>query len=250
MDSLKEPSFPPDNSIKRKLKKVPAYLFGNFPFNIESFDYDKYWEILSHENRPLTPLSKLKQFEELVDSGSNVLDIGCGEGDLLDYLCKTKHINAYGIEYGEKAVEKARARGIKVQVADISQPDFNIQDDYDYIILSEVIEHLAKPEELLLKLKGKFNKSLLITIPNTGFITERLRLLFGRFPKQWVINPSEHLRFWTVPDFKFWCDQLGYTVEKYYGLKDEYYDIRIKIWKYYPRLLSRFMLYKVIEKTR
>jgi methionine biosynthesis protein MetW len=240
--------FPTDNSIKEKSRKLHAYLFGSFPFDIETFDYDKYWNRLSQENRPPTSLLKLKLIEELIEQGSSVLDVGCGDGDLLDYLRKKKGIEAHGIEFGAKAVETARAKGIRVDVADITKQEFNLTDTYDYIIVSEVIEHLPKPEELMAKLKGKFRKYLIITIPNTGFITERLRLLLGRFPKQWVLNPSEHLRFWTITDFLFWCGQLGLRVERYYGMKDEYYDTKIKLWKYYPRLFSRFILYKIGER--
>jgi methionine biosynthesis protein MetW len=249
MNSTKGHLFPTDNSIKGKIKKLQAYLFKEFAFDRETFDYDKYWDRLEHENRPSTSLSKLKMIGELIELGSSVLDIGCGEGDILDYLRKTRNIEAHGIEFGGKAVEKAIARGIPVDVADITKQDFNITNKYDYIILSEVIEHLPKPEELLLKLKGKYNKYLIITIPNTGFIAERWRLMFGRFPKQWVLNPAEHLRFWTVPDFLFWCEQLDLKVEKYNGMKDDYYDLKVPLWRYYPKLFSRFILYKISGKT-
>jgi len=248
VNSTKGHLFPTDSSIKEKLRKVYAYLFRGFSFDIETFNYDKYWERLSQENRPPMSQVKLKIIEGMIDKGSSVLDIGCGEGDLLDYLCKTKEIQAHGIELGAKAVGTARARGILVNVADITEQEFQVADTYDYIIISEVIEHLPKPEELIFKLKGKFKKCLIITIPNTGFIMERLRLLLGRFPKQWVLNPSEHLRFWTVADFQLWCGLLGFKVEKYYGMKDEYYDIKVKLWKYYPRLFSRYILYKVAEE--
>ena len=106
---------------------------------------------------------------------------------------------------------------------------------------------MPNPEQLILKLRGRFRKYLIITIPNTGFAGERLRLLLGRFPKQWALHPSEHLRFWTVTDFIFWCQQLGFRVEKYYGILDEFYDIKIKVWKYYPKLFSRYILYIVNE---
>lgn len=237
--------FPTDNSIKEKSRKIYAYLFKGFPFDFETFDYDKYWNRLSQENRPPPSQFKLKLIEGIIEKGSSVLDIGCGDGDLLDYLSKTKEIDAHGIEFGAKAIETARAKGIHVDVADITKQEFKLANSYDYIIISEVIEHLPKPEELVVKLKGKYKKYLIITIPNTGFITERLRLMLGRFPKQWVLNPAEHLRFWTVTDFQFWSEQLGLKVEEYYGMKDEYYDIKVKLWKYYPKLFSRFILYKI-----
>ena len=111
-----------------------------------------------------------------------------------------------------------------------------------------MIEHLPRPEDLLLSLKARFRKSIIVTIPNSGFSGERLRLLLGRFPKQWVYHPSEHIRFWAVPDFLFWCQQIGYRVERLYGLKDEYYDVRLPLWRWYPRLFARFILYQLARK--
>jgi len=127
----------------------------------------------------------------------------------------------------------------------LTEEGFQLPGTYDYAVISEVLEHLPNPEQLMFKLKGKVNKYIIITVPNTGFIGERLRLLFGRFPKQWVIHPSEHIRFWTVADFIYWCDQLGFKVESYHGMLDEFYDIKIKVWKYWPRLFARYVLYKV-----
>lgn len=248
MSIKREPLFPSSFNLKAKLKKIYAYLFEGFPFSTKAFDYEGYWERLSQENVPPMCPFKLKLIEEIIDQGSSVLDIGCGDGTLLHHLRKTKGIEAHGIETSEKAIELARGKAIEVEKADITQGEFQLTETYDYIILSEVLEHLPNPEELMSKLRGKFSKYLILTIPNTGFVTERLRLLLGRFPKQWVLHPSEHLRFWTVTDFIFWCQQLGFRVESYYGLLDEFYDIKIKLWKYYPKLFSRFILYRVTEQ--
>jgi len=243
----REPLFPNSFDLKAKLRKIYAYLFKDFPFTTQAFDYEEYWDTLSEEtNRPISSF-KLKLIEEIIDQGSRVLDIGCGDGTLLDYLRKVKAIEAHGIETSDKAIELAREKAIEVEKADITQGEFQLTETYDYIIISEVLEHLPNPEQLMLKLKGRFRKHLIITIPNTGFAGERLRLLLGRFPKQWGLHPSEHLRFWTVTDFTFWCQQLGLRVENYYGLFDEFYDIKIKLWKYYPKLFSRYILYKVTE---
>ena len=230
-----------------KFKRVYAYLFQGFPFEDEIFNYDDYWEQLSESEDHPASLFKLKLMESLIDKGSSVLDIGCGDGTFLQHLIKTKSIQGKGLDISEKGVDLTRRKGIEAERTDIAKEGFKITGTYNYIILSEVIEHLPKPEELLKMLKGKFQKNLIITIPNTGFLGERLRLLLGRSPKQWVYHPSEHLRFWTVDDFLFWCGQLGFRVEKYYGLIDEYYDIKMPLWKWFPRLFSRYILYLVKE---
>lgn len=237
-----------DSRFITKLKKVYAYLFEGFPFNVKTLNYDWYWEELEKRNNPAMAPSKLRFIGEIIDEGSTVLDIGCGDGTLLHYLQEAKGIRGKGIEVSEKAVELARGKGIDVEKADVTKEDFGITETYDYVIISEVLEHLPNSEELMLKVKDRFRKYLIVTIPNTGFVGERLRLLLGRFPKQWVLHPSEHLRFWTVRDFIFWCQQLGFRVESYSGLFDEYYDIKFPLWKWCPKLFSRYILYEVAKK--
>ena len=75
-----------------------------------------------------------------------------------------------------------------------------------------MLEHIPKPEDVMGKVKDKFKKMLIVSIPNTGHYIHRLRLLFGHFPVQWVWHPGEHLRFWTMKDFKKWADELGFKV--------------------------------------
>jgi 2-polyprenyl-3-methyl-5-hydroxy-6-metoxy-1,4-benzoquinol methylase len=163
-------------------------------------------------------------------------------------LGREKNCKGHGIDVSEKAVQLARQNGIRAEVADITQEGFQLSAQYDYIVISEVLEHLPNPEHLVSKLKGRFRKYIIVTIPNTGFAGERLRLLMGKFPRQWVLHPSEHIRFWTVSDFIYWCEQLGFKVERYQGMQEEFYDIKIRIWKYYPRLCSRYVLYLLKEK--
>lgn len=236
------------NSLVTKLGKICAYLFRNFPFNARVLDYQWYWEELGSTKEEVASQFKLRLITKMIDEGTMVLDVGCGDGTLLYHLKKEKSIEEKGIDVSEKAVTLARQKGIDAEKADVTREDFVIKESYDYIIISEVLEHLPNPEGLILKVKGRFKKYLVVTIPNTGFIGERLRLLLGRFPKQWVLHPAEHLRFWTVKDFIYWCEQLGFRVESYYGLFDEYYDIKLPLWRWYPRLFSRYILYKVSKK--
>jgi methionine biosynthesis protein MetW len=171
-----------------------------------------------------------------------VLDVGCGDGSLLAYLREAKSIVPHGIDVSAVSCEQARRKGIEVTEADVSRDEVLIP-KADYIILSEVLEHLPNPEPLLARLRDRFNRRLLIDIPNSGAMNDRLRLLFGRFPKQWVFHPAEHLRFWTIKDFVFLSRQLGYQVDRYYGIYDPYFQLGLQWWRLYPRLFSRYILY-------
>jgi methionine biosynthesis protein MetW len=224
-----------------KFGRIYNYLFKSFHFDTEPFDYEMYWGKLEGDISPF----KLKLIGSLMETGSSVLDLGCGPGVLLHYLQREKGIRGKGIDISENAVELCRKKNVDADKADIIHSEFQLTGIYDYIVISEVLEHLSNPEQVMLKLSGKYNRYLLITVPNSGFLGERLRLMLGRFPRQWALDPSEHLRFWTVTDFIFWCQELGYRVEDYYGLLDQYYDIKLPLWRWYPRLFSRYVLYKV-----
>jgi methionine biosynthesis protein MetW len=232
------------------LNKLREYLFKDFEcvsrFGAE-LDYDAYWQAASFwratdELGRAMDAYKFRLIARLIEPRSTVLDIGCGDGSLLAYLKETREAQPYGVEVSGKACELVRQKGIEVLEADITLGDTALP-QVDYIVVSEVLEHLPNPEEVLLRVKGKFNTSLLIDIPNTGALNDRLRLLLGRFPKQWVFHAGEHVRFWTVTDFLSLCRQLGYRVERYYGLYDPYYQMGLKLWHLYPRLFTRYILY-------
>jgi len=236
-----------NDSFFNKLNTALSYPWRDSPFILNQFDYEKYWKELWREDVVVTSLYKYKLTltAKIIEPGSSILDLGCGDGRLLKYLKETRNIEAHGVEFSRAAAEQAKANGLDVTITDLTQFSITAGLEYDYIILSEVIEHLSRPEDLLQKLHSKFKQNIIISIPNSGFILDRLRLLIGRFPRQWGWHPSEHLRFWTVPDFLFWCQRLGYRVDKFYGLKDEYYDIKLPLWKWYPRLFARHILYQL-----
>jgi len=236
------------------LPKTFEYLRKDFPYSrglSAALDYDAYWMERSRwGSEPAERMDehKFQLIARLVESGSTVLDIGCGTGNLLAYLQEVRGVKAHGMEISERACEVAREKGIEVIQADVSQYDQPFP-QVDYIVMSEVSEHLPNPEAVFCRVKGRFRKRLLVDVPNTGALNERLRLLMGRFPRQWVFHPGEHLRFWTVTDFLFMCRQLGLEVENYYGLLDPYYHLGVKLWKLYPRLFARYVLYVIKPST-
>ena len=181
-------------------------------------DPDLYWE-----NKGLRKpgqlsswrLKRARVFAGLVADGDRVLDLGTGDGALLRYLLDLRQIEARGIDIAPEAVAFCRAQGLDVMLGDIKRPVSEFVDEpVDYVILSEIIEHLPDPEGLLNDLRPLVRKGFIVSIPNTGFHQHRLRLLLGRFPLQWVVTPGEHLRFWTRADFHWWARQLGLEVRQ------------------------------------
>lgn len=185
-------------------------------------DYDEYWESKAQQGMGhLSPwrLKRAHVFASLVQPGDHILDLGVGDGALLEYLIREREIHGYGLDVSPKAVAFCRERGLNVALGDINRPigdvlreSFGAETAFDYVILSEIIEHLPDPESLLLSLRSHARKGLIVSIPNTGFHQHRLRLMLGRFPLQWVVTPGEHLRYWTRADFHWWARQLGFRI--------------------------------------
>ena len=196
--------------LSQEVKGLMQYIFQEKSplMEMEKMNYDEYWLLRGrHSAQP-----RYKIFCEFIEEGASVMDIGCGDGTALKYLQKGRNIRAYGVDISREAVRLAQEIGINATVGDITSPSFTLSKVYDYILLTEVLEHLTSPEEVIQKVKHHFNKLLVISIPNIGYYQHRLRLLLGRFPIQWGWHPSEHLRFWTVKDFLHWSRSLGLTI--------------------------------------
>ena len=179
-------------------------------------DYDTYWDYKAPSSLGHLSAWRLKRAQILasqVEAGDRVLDLGVGDGALLQYMIEHKKIEGYGLDVSPKAVAFCRQQGLHVDLADINKPiaDY-LTGQFDYIVLSEIIEHLPDPESLLNNLRPYARKAILVSIPNTGFHQHRLRLLLGKFPLQWVVTPGEHLRFWTRADFHWWARQMNFEI--------------------------------------
>jgi len=177
--------------------------------------YQKYWEERGAESgRPLNSFQRKRaeMTAERIEPDSTVMDIGCGNGGTLLYLSLHKPLKKMiGVDFSPKVLSMAQKAGIDTVAADISKSEILAKlPPTDYILLFEVLEHLPNSEELLQWAIGHAYKGVFFSVPNTGFFAHRLRLLLGRFPLQWRVHPSEHLRFWTVRDMKWWLRQLGY----------------------------------------
>ena len=217
-------------------------------------DYDDYWD--SKAQRGLGVLSpwrlrRAQVFASLVERDDRVLDLGVGDGALLQYLIKQRGIDGYGLDISRKAVDFCRARGLNVGLADITRPmaenlaaHFPDVAQFDYVILSEIIEHIPDPESLLESLRRDARKGIIVSIPNTGFHQHRLRLLLGRFPLQWVVTPGEHLRFWTRADFRWWSRQIGFTIAR-----EVPYEGTPVLKNLYPSLFAAAFVY-VLHSSR
>lgn len=156
---------------------------------------------------------------ELVEPDSKVLDLGCGDGDLLQWLVENKNVEARGIEISPARVQRAIARGVSVYQGDIDQGLTNYPDGtFDYVILSQTLQETHRPLQVLREML-RVGRSAIVAFPNFGHWAVRFSLLWtGRapksrmFPYEWHESPNIHLL--TVKDFEELSAREGWTVER------------------------------------
>lgn len=185
--------------------------------NISQDIYSDYWKETGSRLRS-SLMEREIIFFDWIKSGSNVLSLGCGNSRLLYELKNKKNCKVLGVDLEPAVVEESKKQGVDAIQIDLTDKNLDLEKTlgkkFDYIILSELLEHLAMPEELIVKLKN-LTDNLIISIPNSAFYRFRIGLMFGgRFFTQWAKHPSEHLRFWSHIDFLGWLEALDFKVIK------------------------------------
>lgn len=155
---------------------------------------------------------------ELVPAGTKVLDLGCGDGALLDHLQRTKHVRGRGVELSEVGVLACVRRGLSVRQGDLQEglADFPAG-SFDVVILAQTLPYLDDPAMILGEI-ARVGERAIVSFPNWGNWRCRLSLLFtGRFPhaydlpQEWYESPRQQAI--TVTDFADFCATIGVTIE-------------------------------------
>ena len=161
----------------------------------------------------------LKLVAEMVAPGSRVLDVGCGDGQLLALLAETRSVDARGIELSREGVAGCVARGLSVIQGDADTDLAAYPDDsFDYVILSQTIQATRDPR-LVLQQMLRIGRRAIISFPNFGHWRMRSQVFFlGRMPVtdslpySWWDTPNIH--FCTIRDFVTLCDTIGAVKER------------------------------------
>ena len=209
-------------------------------WTLETLNYDDYWDHREHD--VFQP--RFAAIAHLIPRGASVADVGCGDGSLLRFLKMANDNDGWGVDISTSGVNAARQLGADCEVGDITDERFRLPQTFDYVVISEVLEHIPDPERVLARLHASGPGRLLVTVPNTGYLEHRLRLLFGRFPVQWLMHPGEHLRFWTVADFRSTAEMIGYEVRSVTPALGWFPFARV-----WPELFASQVIYELAWKT-
>jgi len=185
----------------------------------------------------------------LIEGKSTVLDLGCGNGELLEILTDKKNVKyALGIEKDLTEVSECLKKGLNVLHLNIEE-DLDIMQNksFDYVILSFTLQSLKRPDKVIEEMLRIGNKAI-ISFPNFGNIWIRLYLLFkGKMPKskflpyEWYDTPNIH--FCSIKDFKELCKKNNIKITKEIYLK----RFNKKISRFMNNLLSSLAIF-VLEK--
>lgn len=159
-----------------------------------------------------------REILRLVRPKARVLDVGCGEGDLLELLARHKQVDGRGVEISASGVSACLARGLAVMQGDADHDLGHFPTGaFDYAILSQTLQAVRAPRHVLSELMRIADRAI-VSFPNFGHWRVRLALLSrGRMPETralpepWWSTPNIHLC--TVRDFLTLCDDLGLAIE-------------------------------------
>ena len=162
-------------------------------------------------------MNNLNFINKWITPNSSVLDLGCGQGSLLEKLTNSLEIKGYGIEIGNQNIERCLEKGLNIIQQDIDEGLENIgTKSFDTVILSETIHVLKKPDQALKEIT-RIGKNSIVTIPNFAHWSSRISLLTkGRMPlsdshpNSWY--ESENLHLCTLKDFEDLCNTLNIKI--------------------------------------
>ena len=182
---------------------------------------------------------------------SRVLDLGCGDGSLMQHLQNTKQVNGYGVDIADSDITQCIQSGINVIQMDLNEGLSEFDDNsFDHVVLTLTLQSMHRPD-LLLKEMMRVGTEGIVTFPNFGHWKSRLNLALGgrmpltrSLPNEWYDTPNIHLC--TISDFEQLCHKLGFTIMERQAV-DHSHKSRLRV-KLLPNLLGEIALYRFQRK--
>ncbi len=196
--------------------------------------------------------SDFKTIANFIEPNSKVLDIGCGDGELLKYLKEKKNIDVRGLEIEQKLVSGAISRGISVVQGNCEKDLTNYPDNhFDYAILSQTLQALNEPKTMIEEIL-RIAKFAIVSFPNFAHFQNRFQLCFGgkmpvreSIPHEWYNTPNIH--FCTIKDFKNLCNKMNIAIENKTYLNRKNNIIYSMIERYFANFFAEYGIFLITK---
>tara|TARA_Y100001970_G_C13751986_1_gene611429 strand:+ start:15 stop:611 length:597 start_codon:yes stop_codon:yes gene_type:complete len=170
--------------------------------------------------------SEYKIIADIISEKARVLDVGCNDGSLMEFLKKDKNVDIRGIEISKEKVQTCISKGLTVIEGDA---EFDLKQfpnkSFDYVVLGQTLQAFINPEIVINELLRIGNKAI-VTIPNFGHWKVRLNLLFQgtmpvtkTLPNEWYNTPNIHMC--TIKDFFKFSEKMDFKIFKSFALMDK-----------------------------
>ena len=188
-----------------------------------------------------------------IEPGSKVLDLGCGEGDLLYFLKENKGVSGTGIERVEAKVARCIEKGLSVLQGDINEEVLDYPDKtFDYVVLSQTLQQVYKPDELIQSLL-RVGRRGIVSFPNFSHWVIRMQLLLSGYapitkqlPYEWHNTPN--IRVITLKDFRKFSKEVGFEILKEAAIDTNHHDKRGNIVEFLPTLRATYGIFLIGEE--
>ena len=151
-----------------------------------------------------------------IPRGASVLDLGCGDGSLLDYLQTEREVRGYGVEIDDKNILRCIERGVNVIQSNLDEGLSGFETGaFDFVILSQTLQATRHTEKLVREML-RVGREGIVSFPNFGYWKNRLQIMQGHMPVsdelpyQWYDTPNVHLC--TLRDFEQLCDDMSMRI--------------------------------------
>jgi methionine biosynthesis protein MetW len=169
---------------------------------------------------------EFKIISNFIENNTRVLDVGCGDGTLMEYLKLKQQNDVRGLEPQKNLVQKCIAKGLSVIEGDAEKELFQFPEkSFDYVVLSQTLQAFLYPEEVLNQLL-RIGRQTIVSIPNFGYWKVRMHLLFKgtmpvtkNLPNEWFNTPNLHLG--SIKDFVNFCNKKSIKIDQSMCLTNE-----------------------------
>ena len=193
---------------------------------------------------------EFKVIADLLPNNSRVLDVGCGDGSLMNFLVKEKNIETRGLELDQNNVQECIYKGLTVIHGNAETELYQFPNQsFDYVVLSQTLQAFYKPDKVLNELL-RIGKSVIVSIPNFGYWKVRTSLLFfGKMPitktlpNKWFNTPNLHMC--TIKDFVTFCNQRDLKLTKSISLSGKKVSYIKKSNLNYKNLTSELGIFEI-----